>query len=236
MEIFVSLAQPDGRGVWIDGKPIKFPFNEVINPILFTVLHVPFNPAQPKSKPQLLTRFDEKLVKGVSVLKQHKEVSLRLKVPQGFVYIVPSIGKAGKTGEFILSIYFNKHKNKIHFHRLDRPQDSKYSIIREEEDNANNVPDWKISLTENRIKFMIQEEDDRNEISESVKADARKLGEGRQIKLGSALKKLAKKPNNTPARGMAGMGRRSGPSRPGPVRSEPPKRVLEDDSFDGYAE
>jgi len=37
-----------------------------------------------------LDAFDKALIKGTSVLKEHKEVSLRLKLPVGNYVIVPS--------------------------------------------------------------------------------------------------------------------------------------------------
>jgi hypothetical protein len=42
MELFVSLAQPDGRGQNYNGQPIKFPYAEVIHPVVFSVFLIPF--------------------------------------------------------------------------------------------------------------------------------------------------------------------------------------------------
>lgn len=164
MEIFVSLAQPDGRGQRnVDGDAIKFPYSEVIHNIVFTVMHCPF-PLGISSKdgfqrPPKLERFEEKYVKKVSVVKPHKEVSVRLTVPEGYIYIIPSTAEPGKLGPFILSFYFNQSKSLLHFNRLDKAE-NRYDIIKEESENANNVPPWKVALCDKRIKFMIFEEDE----------------------------------------------------------------------------
>lgn len=41
LELFISLAQEDGRGQMVDGKPSKFPFGEAISKVLFVVFKLP---------------------------------------------------------------------------------------------------------------------------------------------------------------------------------------------------
>ncbi len=89
----------------------------------FSVIHVPFT--NPKTAPKLLTMYDHTITKG-AVVKQNKEISMRVTMPQGYIYIVPSTAVAGLEGDFILSIYFSKPKSKIHFHRLDRPNENNF--------------------------------------------------------------------------------------------------------------
>jgi hypothetical protein len=72
----------------------------VIHPVNFTVSELP----QGKKK---LEAFDKNLVKGVSVLKEHKEVSLRLKLPKGRYVIVPCTKNPGEYGSYTMSIYFS---------------------------------------------------------------------------------------------------------------------------------
>jgi hypothetical protein len=108
----------------------------------FSVIHVPFT--NPKTAPKLLTMYDPKVTKGLFVVKQTKEISMRVKMPQGYIYIVPSTAIAGLEGEFILSIYFSKPKSRVHFHRLDRPTENNFFVIKEESNNANDVPEWKV--------------------------------------------------------------------------------------------
>lgn len=72
----------------MNGAPIKFPYKEVIHPIMFTVMELP-------AGQQKITRFDPKLVKGTSVLKEHKEVSCRIKLGAGNFVIVVSTHEPG---------------------------------------------------------------------------------------------------------------------------------------------
>jgi hypothetical protein len=89
---------------------------------------------------------------------------MRIKKTQGYIYIVPSTGIAGLQGEFILSIYFSKPKTKIHFHRLDRPSENNFKGIKEEANNANSVPEWKVEKCQELIKYMVGEKDNSNDI------------------------------------------------------------------------
>jgi hypothetical protein len=72
---------------------------------------------------------------------------------------VPSTAEAGTLGSFILSIYFNKAKSDLHFYRVDKPSENNFSTIEEEAENPFNVPDWKISLCESRLKYMVGDDD-----------------------------------------------------------------------------
>ena len=67
-------------------------------------------------------------------------------MPEGYIYIIPSTSEAGQLGDFILSIYVSKSKSKIHFHRVDRPNENNFTTIKEESNNANAVPEWKIGV------------------------------------------------------------------------------------------
>jgi hypothetical protein len=87
-EIFVSLAQPDGRGKRPDGSYLKFPYSDLIHPVLFTVCELPAGQKK-------LEMFDKAIVKFTSVLKEHREVSLRMKLPRGRYVIVPSTRSPG---------------------------------------------------------------------------------------------------------------------------------------------
>ena len=72
---------------------------------------------------------------------------------------MPSTRYPGQVGPFILSIYFNQPKSRLHFSRLDKPLENNYSIIEEEAENPNNVPPWKISLCDSRLKYMVGDDD-----------------------------------------------------------------------------
>jgi len=42
---------------------------------------------------------------------------------------------------------------------LDKPLENNFSIIEEEAENPNNVPQWKVSLCDSRLKYMIGDDD-----------------------------------------------------------------------------
>jgi hypothetical protein len=52
-----------------------------------------------------LDMFSKDNIKAVSILKAHKEVSLRIKLPKGSYVIVPSTRSPGEEGSFFLSVY-----------------------------------------------------------------------------------------------------------------------------------
>ena len=86
-----------------------------------------------------------------------------------------------------MSIYFNQPRSRLHFSRLDKPLENNFSIIEEEAENPNNVPQWKVSLCDSRLKYMIGDDDvGENNLSVSLTVPkAVKIGAGKS-KLGSA--------------------------------------------------
>lgn len=138
MELFISLTQPDGRGEIIEGLPVAFPYKEVINPVIINVFKL--GPSEAK-----LTEFDKTKLVGKSILKEHREISVRLKIDPGKYVIVPSAAEAGQTGEYHLTVYFNKPIGHLEFSRLDAPDDE-YEIVREESEAVIDVPAWKEDL------------------------------------------------------------------------------------------
>ncbi|CDW83096.1 cysteine protease family c02 [Stylonychia lemnae] len=163
-EIFISLAQQDGRSKRDDGKYLKFPYSEIIHPILFTVLELPSNQRR-------MEQFNKALVKGASVLKEHREVSLRLKLPAGRYIIVPSTRNEKEYGPYTLSIYVNLGLDDFEIEKIldennnqsmEKDGQDDYVLIAEEMEQYTNVEDWKIELCEERIQYMIFQEDELN--------------------------------------------------------------------------
>ena len=75
----------------------------------------------------------------VSVLKEHREISLRLHLEPGSYIIIPSCRHPGSEGEFFLSLYFDIDESMINTKRLNGPQEKATSIAEETEvykDNA----------------------------------------------------------------------------------------------------
>ena len=79
---------------------MKFPYSDLIHPVLFTICELP-------EGKERLDAFDKSLVKGASVLKEHREVSLRLQLKAGRYAIVPCTRNQGEYGDYTLSIYFS---------------------------------------------------------------------------------------------------------------------------------
>jgi|LauGreDrversion4_2_1035121.scaffolds.fasta_scaffold119917_3 hypothetical protein len=67
---------------------IAFPYKEVINPVVLNIFKL--NPSE-----KSITEFDKTKLIGKSVLKEHREISCRVKVGPGRYVIVPSTGEAG---------------------------------------------------------------------------------------------------------------------------------------------
>jgi len=66
--------------------------------------------------------FDKNKIKIQSVLKEHKEVSIRVQLPKGTYVIVPSTRNPGEYGPFTLSVYFNLRLKEMHIERIDKPE------------------------------------------------------------------------------------------------------------------
>lgn len=122
--------------------------------MMFTVVELP--PGQEK-----VTKLDPSKIKGTSVFKEHKEVSVRIKLGPGSFVIVPSTEKPGQYGPYHLSIYVNKPLAALHFQRLDKPEGplNDYSIIAEESENTEGIHRWKVDLCNKRYAAMITETD-----------------------------------------------------------------------------
>lgn len=62
-------------------------------------------------------------------MKEHREISLRMKLPKGKYLIVPSTRNPNEAGKFYLSVYFdNKLKNINHVKRVDNYEECKFQI------------------------------------------------------------------------------------------------------------
>ena len=124
VEVFISLAQNDGRKV----RGTKFPFPEQIHPVCVMIY--------PSKDGNKATEFNGKIVKGewVSAVVEHKEVSLRATLPQGNYLVVPGTREPNSFGDFYLSIYFNAEINDIEIKNLQDPKNKGIEIKEEDED------------------------------------------------------------------------------------------------------
>lgn len=106
----------------------------------------------------MLESFEKENVAHISIVKAHREISLRIKnLPRGTYVIVPSTKSPGDVGKFIMSIYFDCTMRDIkRLQRLDK-KESKFMIYEEEE--GVEFDDWKYDLINKRLKFMMGGED-----------------------------------------------------------------------------
>lgn len=95
---------------------MKFPYSDLIHPVNFSVMKLPAG----KTK---LDSFQKELVVATSVLKEHREISLRVKLDAGSYVIVPCTRNPGDVGDFTLSLYFGANIKDIDVLRIDKPED-----------------------------------------------------------------------------------------------------------------
>ncbi len=78
----------------------KFPYAQVTRKCCIVLVKL--------SKPgkKKISRFDDKAVLEISLVRAHREISLFKDLPKGEYLIVPSIFKAGDVGKFTLEIHF----------------------------------------------------------------------------------------------------------------------------------
>ena len=104
-------------------------------------------------------KFNKAQVKGVSIMKEHREISYRVKLPKGRYVIVPSTRNVGDYGSFTLSLYFSQNIFLVETKCLDNDEIEPIPI-KEEVENSQNVPEWKVDLVQKRLKYMIADEDE----------------------------------------------------------------------------
>ena len=109
VEVFISLAQDDGR--LVHGQ--KYPYQKTVLPVNFSVIKVETKDRIEEFPPQKTLRPD-----FISTVTQYKEVSLRLQLEKGLYLVVPSTSKPNMEGLFYLSFYYNCNDSVIKLRRL----------------------------------------------------------------------------------------------------------------------
>jgi Calpain large subunit, domain III len=142
IEVFISLAQEDGRGkLNAEGEGLKFPFVEVIHPMNMCLYKLPAGKdrIEQYEKPGANSNNIQQ-----TMLKELREVSIRIKLPIGKFVLIPATQSAGQFGKYTLSIYYAGNATCMNFARIDK--DEQYSGIKEETENNLDEQDWKIQL------------------------------------------------------------------------------------------
>ncbi len=118
---FVSLGQPDGRLI----PGLVYPFEENIHPVVFSIIWL--DPEEEELKTFPLKGKKKKL----SMIKEYREISMRMKLKKGRYAIVPSTKFPGLLGTYYLNIYFDTEKENVKLWKTKTPS---FPIAEEEED------------------------------------------------------------------------------------------------------
>lgn len=124
VEFFFSLAQQDGRVV----RGSKFPFPDQIHPVCMILY--------PSKNGERVLEFDQNIVKPewISAVVEHKEISLRAKLPKGTYLLIPSTKDPNLEGEYYLNIYFSADILDVQIINLTNPKVKGIEIKEEDED------------------------------------------------------------------------------------------------------
>jgi len=129
----------------------KFPYVDRINPVCFTVMNL----AKGETR---IAKFEKSKIRAVSILKEHREISLRLKLKAGRYAIVPSCRTAGETGDFYLSLYFNISLEQVRCKDINNPKNH-FKAIEEETEGIKADP-WMLEIVNSRLRYMMTNEDE----------------------------------------------------------------------------
>ena len=144
-EIFISLVQKDGRFI----TELEFPYEKYIRNANFVVMKC-------EEGEDFVESFDSSMIKAMSVVKLHREVSLSIKnLEPGKYVIVPATLNAGVTGTFFLSIYHSCPKEDITFASRDEPEDHGHVIEEEEEIDPDSISQKEIDKMKAHVKTLL---------------------------------------------------------------------------------
>ena len=150
-ELFISLAQPDGRQESPAGEYSRPPYKDRIVSAMLCVFELA--PGE-----EMLAAYDKPLMK--SSPKVLHEMSLRLHLKAGTKYvIVPSPRTKGSVGPFFLSLYMDCQLHDVDIRRLNDPTDRYEHIMEEFEKNDSRVPKWKVEWVRENLTTMIGKDD-----------------------------------------------------------------------------
>ena len=168
-ELFVSLAQPDGRQETAEGNYSKFPYKDRIVSAMLCVFELCQRSDRSNCEEEnsgrertpgadMLEAYGPPLAK--STPKVLHEISLRLELKAGKRYvIVPSPRAKGTVGKFFLSLYMNCQLHDVDIRRLNDPNDRYEHIMEEYEKNDSRVPKWKVEWVRENLDTMIGKND-----------------------------------------------------------------------------
>jgi hypothetical protein len=159
-QIMFSMTQTGGR-LPTQGVYYNYPFAETLHYGAVSVFQLP-------DGQNTLQSFSQEQLLFCSPVKRERENSGRITLKGGKSYvIVCSTEKAGKRGEFFLSVYFNHRFRDMEVKRVFHPLDKNtkndqvlpFFIPEEAEKLTNQTPLWKIKLVKESLQFMMTDED-----------------------------------------------------------------------------
>jgi hypothetical protein len=150
-ELFVSLAQPDGRPEGDDGSYSKYPFKDRLVSAMLCIFELPEGKDRVEEYTQPFLKSTPKVL---------HEISIRFQPKAGKKYvIIPSPRNKGTTGDFFLSLYMDCQLHDVDLRRIDDKRD-RYSHIAEEFEKIDSqVPKWKVEWVRSNLDSMIRKDD-----------------------------------------------------------------------------
>ena len=143
-ETFISMVQEDGRAF----KGSEFPFPEKIKTACFTVMKLEAGQSRVEA-------FDASKIVKLSVLKQHREVHLRLNLDPGRYVIVPATKTAGEVGKFWLSLYFDRPKSEVVTYHAEEQSNHGRDIAEEEEVRGKNITPGQLKIAKELLSYLV---------------------------------------------------------------------------------
>lgn len=124
-DLFISLAQPDGRTRASMSNP--FPYRSTTNEAMLFMFKLA--PGMKK-----LDGFDMELFVDQTPLICYRELAMNKQLENGDYIVIPATSAAGKLGPFKLSFYFNAEKSEIEITEVKSGK--KGEVIEEEEEHT----------------------------------------------------------------------------------------------------
>ena len=167
-EMMFAMSQTGGR-LPKDGRYYSYPYREVLSFANVSVFRLP-------EGQEHLQKFDKKLSEYISPVKRERDNAGRLQLTAGQAYvIVPSCETQGTEGELYMSLYLSCNLRDVCVKRVFHPADKNTAeddvlpqlIPEEAEKISMRVPNWKIELVRESLKYMITDEDTGASVADS---------------------------------------------------------------------
>ena len=148
-ELFVSMAQPDGRVKGTDGSYDTFPFKTRLNTAMLMLVQLP------KGQEKMLKYVKDQVIRTEKPTVLH-ELSMRHNMKAGERYVlIPAPKSKNDRGKFFLSMYFDLPMYEVDIKRLNGPNQCYEFIPEEYEKMTKRVPNWKVNYVQKSIPYIL---------------------------------------------------------------------------------